>query len=509
MNRFVIYAFVAGIFAGFLIGLTILEKKVMRKTLSYPKAAYILQPAPFEKKAGETESEQSRITKTPSRQVSPDNAPAQPQDWSNTLLILEDAYKKKDWKNFYQTLEEIQGNKEYPLPGIVSLLMNGFTQSAITQDTDTENALFLAENILRGNSGKNQKIEILRTIGKKGKDAAPLLKWVLENEKDMQLLSLALNAMGETKDPALIPFLMDYAKNNHELPLRLDAIEALGNFDSDAFQSFEVLLNTQNLGEGNEQLVLKSTIIETLGGIGNSEAVSLLSNLARKQNDPKNYDSYILQEDAIAALGDAGSPEALFTIGEIIANEGMDAQLRGFALDTLVKVKKDDSIPILENIVNNGTIQELDIKKNAISALGDVKGPEAVTFLGELITKPNNETPVPLQLEALSAMGRIGGYETVPVLENIINSEYVDTEVRNDAIFTLGKVGTETAVSVLERVVSDTSNPAFSRAALRGLQKIGSSYSISIIENAAREHPSEDIRLIASKLLEVSRHTVP
>ncbi|HLG31161.1 MAG TPA: HEAT repeat domain-containing protein, partial [Candidatus Brocadiales bacterium] len=434
----------------------------------------------------------------------------QSENWSNTLLILEDAYKKKDWKSFIQTLEEIQNDKKYPLPGITGLLKDGFAQSAITsiQDTDTQNALFIAENILKGNGSRKQRIELLRAIGKKGKDVTPLLKWVLENEKDAQLSSLALNAMGETKDPALIPFLSEYAQSasgGHELPLRIAAIEALENFDSNAIRSLDALLEAGKLGEGKEQLALKSAIIETLGNIGNSESVSLLSNLARKQEGSKNYDSYILQQDAITALGDIGSPEALSSIGEIIADGGIDAQLRGFALNTLAKVKQDESVPILEDIINDRTIQELEIKKEAIDALGDIKGSEAITFLAELITKPDNETPVPLQTEALSAMGRIGGSETVPTLETIINNEYVDTDVRKDAIFTLSRVETETAVTALERIVNDASDPTFIRTALRGLQKIGNSHAISIIESAAREHPSDDIRLIASKLLEASR----
>ena len=302
--------------------------------------------------------------------------------------------------------------------------------------------------------------------------------------------------------------MMPSASGGHELPLRIAAIEALENFDSNAIRSLDALLEAGKLGEGKEQLALKSAIIETLGNIGNSESVSLLSNLARKQpslGGSKNYDSYILQQDAITALGDIGSPEALSSIGEIIADGGIDAQLRGFALNTLAKVKQDESVPILEDIINDRTIKELEIKKDAIGALGDIKGPEAVTFLAELITKPNNETSVTLQTEALSAMGRIGGSETVPTLETIINNEYVDTDVRKDAIFTLSRVETETAVTALERIVNDASDPTFIRTALRGLQKIGNSHAISIIESAAREHPSDDIRLIASKLLEASR----
>jgi HEAT repeat protein len=506
MNRFVIYAFMAGILAGVFISLTILEKKVSQWALSYPKVSYIPDSTFFEEKLGMKEKEQGQTTKTPI--PNGNNVSALPQDWSNVLLILEDAYRKEDWKGFHQTLEIIQADGKYPLPGIIGLLKNGFAQSAATsiQGMDTENALFIAESILKGNSSKDQKIEILRAIGENNKGVTPLLEWILENEKDIQLSSLALNAMGETKDPALIPFLSDYAKNQHELPLRLAAIEALGNFDSNAILPLEELLNAQTPEEGNEQLVLKSIIIETLGSIGNNEAVSLLSNLARMQEDSEDYYNHGLREDAIAALGDVGSPEALTAIGEIIADEGMDVESRSFALDTLVKAKKDESFSILTNIINDGTIHELEIKKSAIGAFRDIKRPEAVTFLAELITRPNNEIPVLLQTEALSAIGQIGDPETVPILENIINSEYVDMEVREDAIYTLGKVGTETAVPVLERIVNDTSDPVLTRAALRGLQRIGSGYSISIIEGIAQGHPSYDIRRIASKLLEVSNH---
>ncbi len=502
MNRFVIYALLGGILAGFFIGR--FTGSLGQPTESPPEK---LEHGQTSTSGGlsmppKPEHEQTSILIPQSEIRIP-----QSENWSNTLLILEDAYKKKDWKSFIQTLEEIQNDKKYPLPGITGLLKDGFAQSAITsiQDTDTQNALFIAENILKGNGSRHQKIDTLRTIGKKGKDVTSLLKWVLENEKDAQLQSLALNAMGETKDPALMPFLVDYAKNRQELPLRLAAIEALENFDSNAIRSLEALLEAEKLGGGKEQLALKSAIIETLGNIGNREAVSLLSNLARKQEGSKNYDSYILQQDAITALGDIGSPEALSSIGEIIADGGIDAQLRGFALNTLAKVKQDESVPILEDIINDRTIQELEIKKEAIDALGDIKGPEAVTFLAELITKPNNETSVTLQTEALSAMGRIGGSETVSTLETIINNEYVDTDVRKDAIFTLSRVETETAVTALERIVNDASDPTFIRTALRGLQKIGNSHAISIIESAAREHPSDDIRLIASKLLEASR----
>lgn len=498
MKRFVFYAFVAGIVGGFFIG---------------KFSGSILKSEPSEKK---DLSEKDIVFTTSPTVPSPESLPQTPAsqlptpDWHNVLLTLEDEYKKKDWKSFLQTLEKIQSDGKYPLPGIIGLLMNGFTQFAATsvQGMDNKNALFIAEGILKGTGSKSQKIEILKTIGEKGKDITPLLKWVLENEKDAQLLSLTLNAMGETKDPALIPFLSDYAQKHHELPLRFAAIEALENFNSNAIQSLEALLESGKLEEGKEQLALESAIIETLGNIGNSEAVSLLSTLARKREGSKSEGSYYaLQQDAITALGDIGSTEALLSIGEIIADEGIDAQLRSFALNILTEVEKGESVPLLEDIINDRTIQELEIKKEAIDALGDIKGSEAVTFLAELITRPNNETPIPLQMEALSAMGRIGGSETVSTLETIINSEHVDMDVRKDAIFTLSKVGTETAVSVLERIVNDTSDPGFSRAALRGLQKIGNSDAISIIESVAQNHPLDDIRLIASKLLEASKRS--
>ncbi|HHT9125383.1 MAG TPA: HEAT repeat domain-containing protein [Candidatus Brocadiia bacterium] len=506
MKRFVIYGFAVGIVGGFFIGIFSgnLRQPVESppEKLEHGQTSLSMPPKP--------EHEKTSIPIPQSEIRIP-----QSENWSNVLITLEDACKKKDWKAFIQTLEGIQGDEKYPLPGIVSLLKNGFAQSVITsiQDMDIRDALFIAEDIVKGNSSKHQKMEILRTIGEKGKDVTPLLKWVLENEKDMQLSVLTLNAMGETKDPELLPFLLNYAQKQHEMPLRLAAIEAFENFDSNAIEYLESLLSTSGGqstfgGAGkNEQIVLKSAIIETLGNIGSSEAASLLSNLARNQEGLKNEDSYILQQDAITALGEIGSPEALLSIGEIITNEGMDAQLRGLALDTLARVKKDESIPILEAIINDRTIHEQELKKDAISALGDIKEPEAVSFLAELITKPNNEIPVPLQMEALSAMGRIGGSETVPVLETIINNAYVDSEVRKDAIFTLGKVGTDMAASALERIVNDSSDPIFTRTALRGLQKIGNSYALSIIESAAREHPSEEIRLIASKLLETPKYS--
>lgn len=512
MKRFVIYAFVVGILVGFFIG------KFLKQDSS-PFAPLRIRMTERESPSEKLEHGQTSASGGLSMPPKPEHEQTgilipqseiripQSENWSNVMLILEDEYRKKDWKGFAQTLEAIQGDEKYPLQGIIALLRNGFAQSAINsiKNMDAQNALFIAEGILKGNGSKNQKVEMLKTIGKKGKDAAALLKWVLENEKDVQITSLALNAMGETKDPALIPFLADYAKNNHELHLRVAAIEALENFDSDAIQPIEALLEARRLGEGNEDVMLKSAIVETLGNIGNSAAISLLSDITRRQTNLKDSEALVLQQDAITALGEIGSHEALSSIVEIITEEGADVELRSFALDILAKVKGEESVPILEDIISATGGGELEIKKNAIRALGDVKKPEAVPFLAELITRPNNETPPALQSEAISAMSRIAGPETVTVLESIVNNEYVDTEVRTDAVFALGKVGTETAVSVLERIVNDTPNPTFSRAALRGLQKIGSDYSISIIESAAREHPSGDIRLIATKLLETSR----
>lgn len=140
-----------------------------------------------------------------------------------------------------------------------------------------------------------------------------LIELLHNKDEDWQVQSRAIKLLGESKNKKAINILLQYFDNvflNYECPsIKWHTAIALGNFKDDA-RVFKSLID--NLSYDNLQV--KEAVIQSLGAIGNKEAVPYLLPILKES-------SFALKYSAIKALRNIGDPQAISHLKKFITSE--------------------------------------------------------------------------------------------------------------------------------------------------------------------------------------------
>ncbi|HEV2802665.1 MAG TPA: HEAT repeat domain-containing protein [Pyrinomonadaceae bacterium] len=195
------------------------------------------------------------------------------------------------------------------------------------------------------------------------KEAAKALKRLIKEhsrsgwreEADAMLTELA-PALGQTEiiDDAL-------GKENEEL--KIIALQSL--FDSNPERAISFVSDWVKPNSSASRR-MKEAAVSLLGAHGGKQAVPLLLEIARTNNDAK------LRQTAIHRLGDAGGEAVMDELMRIYAADP-DAQIRRQVLHALAEMEGARADAKLLEIAQN-TREDLELRKTAISRLGEREG---------------------------------------------------------------------------------------------------------------------------------------
>lgn len=137
----------------------------------------------------------------------------------------------------------------------------------------------------------------------------------------------------------------------------------------------------------------------------------------------------------------------------------------------------------VEYLLSAATDADIRVRIKAIDELGNRRATDATPlFVQQLFLR---ETEPVVQQRVLAALGKIADpRSTQPICDFL--SRDLDMTTRGTAIFALGEIGDETALSVLSKLAGDGSDPITSRLADEAARKI-----------TRREPPTIEIRALA------------
>lgn len=157
-----------------------------------------------------------------------------------------------------------------------------------------------------------------------------LVDLLTNNYEEWEIQIRAIRHLGESKNPKSVYILLQFLDNvffNFDCPaIKSNTALALGNF-KDNQRAFEALL--QNLTDNNLQV--REAVVQSLGAIGNKEAVPFLTRVLREG-------SFALKFSAIKALEKIGDPAAILHLKKVVINE-KDPILRREALRAIRKLQ--------------------------------------------------------------------------------------------------------------------------------------------------------------------------
>ncbi len=178
-----------------------------------------------------------------------------------------------------------------------------------------------------------------------------------------------------------------------------------------------------------------------LGMIDDREAFKYLKD-ALKDNDP--WVRYF----AVKAAGESAYPEALELLLDMVDNDRAE-QVRIAAIESIGKIGGEKAVSILSKFLWN---ENFDVARVAVAALGRINHPDAVNHL-LLAVRSNN---MAIKLEAIHALGERGGKEAVETLKWLAGSEEND-RIAEEAIESLSRIGSRDAIRALMELTSNKS----------------------------------------------------
>jgi HEAT repeat protein len=214
---------------------------------------------------------------------------------------------------------------------------------------------------------------------------------------------------------------------------------------------YDVLLNYDELGIMNlnaDESEIRRTAIEMLVY---TSSLSLMQTLL----DMVQHDEVL--EVRIAAVKELGrfvllgeyleipedsAKQAQDLLLEIYKTQENDLNLRRFALESLANATRDEIVPLIEDAYNNDNPL---LQMSAVCAMGNSCDSRwERNILQEL---GNEDTGI--RIEAIRAAGAIQLEKSVPRIIEIFGDDELDTDERDMVVWSLGEIGGEEAINVL------------------------------------------------------------
>jgi HEAT repeat protein len=257
------------------------------------------------------------------------------------------------------------------------------------------------------------------------------------------------------------------------------AIEALGRIGPDAKAAIPQLieaLNENKVGDIEDRIAKRTTIIEALGQIGSasSDVIKALGALLKDNFTPIR----VASARSLAMLG----PQAKAAVEELKAFGGKtkspDSESAVWSAIALYKIGVDQNanLQFVVSALKNRAPAGKQARLAAMSG-ADLLGPAAKQILGELAEALNDNTPLskydktPVRFRAVQAIGKMGpvAKDTVPKLTSILKEP---DPMKSAVLEALGQIGPAAAFAAARLREIIRTDPSFAEKAQEVLDLI-------------------------------------
>jgi HEAT repeat protein len=228
------------------------------------------------------------------------------------------------------------------------------------------------------------------------------------------------------------------------------------------------LVLAQEITGGNPEA--KAHALLVLAESEKSKAVpTLRSNLLSDDNT--------LRQAAADGLGRAGDKRAVPDLIKSLSDE--DSRVRMYAAKSLGSLGDESAIAPLMSIVSNRALTEAE-RRVATVALGSLHARESAALLTEVANDPSENPKT--RAAALSALGRAGNAETIPILVAGLSSP--EPALRFNAILGLRQLHNAEAVRSLAQIIDRPEELDYIKeGAIEALGRIGGPEAVSALLN--------------------------
>ena len=292
-----------------------------------------------------------------------------------------------------------------------------------------------------------------------------------------ELRMAAANGLGQFGDADALSNVVE-AFDDDDHRVRARAARAAGSIaDPRACDPLETLLDDRSPAVRREAA-------EALGLIGNRQALQALLGMYDDSDERVrriavgafgNFDNGQPVEYLVDALSDDAATvrrTAVYSLIELLANVPTEKshEIREAIVDELSET--DDAtvvVPLVEILEESTQVAQ---RRNTAWLLGRVTDGEHERVIDALISCLDDEDQMTGQFAATS-LAEFDGETVETKLLEVVEDDEQPSDVRAQAIFTLGKVGGERSREALESIIDDTENEQVRKRAFSALSKLG------------------------------------
>ena len=261
--------------------------------------------------------------------------------------------------------------------------------------------------------------------------------------------------------------------------VRARAARACGKIgDPRAVEPLESLLR-------DPKAAVRREAADALGSIGNRQALQALLPLYEDDNERVrriavgafgNFENDRPVDYLIESLTDDASgvrQTAVYSLIELLSNVPTEQshEIRDTVVEKLSATDDRSVVVPLVEILEESTQPAQ--RRNTAWLLGRVTGEEERTRVIESLIDALFEDDQMLQQFAATSLAEMGGDDVERRLLAVVEDEDNDPDVRAQAIFTLGKVGSERSRKTLDRIIDGTENATIRKRAFSAISKLG------------------------------------
>ena len=263
---------------------------------------------------------------------------------------------------------------------------------------------------------------------------------LFKSTKNIDIRCKILDFFAKAEDPCLEDFCVDVLNDPYDLPLKV--IESVFKYVSAVKCKLVAPAVVEILELGKDEYFLGA--ITTLGDVGGpSEALYLAEYLERD-------DMTLPQRQALMrTLGQMCAIETWDKLVEIVNDEEENSFVRMYAAEALGKMKKEDAVPILVKMFEEGDPNMRQYCVKGLSNFSNNEDAKAVILQGI------RDEHYKVRVESIKTVAELNITEAVPFLTYRATKD-AEMVVKKECFPVLAKLDTEESVNFLIKQITDT-----------------------------------------------------
>jgi HEAT repeat protein len=340
-------------------------------------------------------------------------------------------------------------------------------------------------------------------------ESLSFLKTLIATTRSSDVADSATDAIGLHDDQRVEGMLKELIKSSSIEKVRITAVSWLGNFPGQVEYLAALVRNDRESVEvrkeaadalGDSQDAAALTSLQTLYAAVNNREVKreLLDSIAESKDEAAAVRFLIkvtetepdreLRKEAIDGLGESKDPASLKALEKLIDDPNTDADLQQEAVEAISEKEPDVAVPLLVKFAK--THKSIGVRREAMDHLGEIPG--QLSFMAEVAR--NESENLDLRKEAIEAIGESQDSDAIKTLQALY-SEIANREVRREILDAVSEGhDKEAAFGFLVKVARSDEDQKMRQEALSGLAEINDDRAIDALSDLYGTERNEEMK---------------